>query len=61
MGTFAGNWRLMSYATCLRSRFLRLLIPLHVERRDVAGDLLVTCFATLQPLIPDPTKFWAAV
>ncbi|MEI7038070.1 hypothetical protein [Fulvimonas yonginensis] len=34
-------------------------MPLHVERRDAAGNLAVTCFLTAQALLPAPGFFWA--
>lgn len=33
-------------------------IPLHVERRDAAGNLALTCYVTAQALLPAPGFFW---
>jgi hypothetical protein len=35
-------------------------IPLHVERRNTQGDMTLTCYCTLQALVPDQSKFWVA-
>lgn len=35
-------------------------IVVHVERRNLQGDLVVTCFANLLPLVPDASAFWLA-
>jgi hypothetical protein len=46
--------------------FTRAAVAVHdglrvaVERRNAAGDMVVTCWADLQALLPNPAFFWTA-
>ena len=50
-GTIVGAWDRAGVA-------IHEDLPVHFERLNTQGDLVVTAWANLTPLVPDQAKFW---